>query len=53
MYDFQNSPHCIYPELEFIKIDEMMILCPLHAPCRECEKFTIIQDVDTDSKFYK
>jgi hypothetical protein len=39
--------------LEFIKLDETIILCPLHLPSRDREKFEIIQDVDTDSKFYK
>jgi hypothetical protein len=53
MCDFQDFPHRNYPEWEFIKLDEIIILCPLLLPCRDCEKFAIIQDVDTNSKFYK
>jgi hypothetical protein len=42
-----------YPELDYIKLDEIIILCPLHLPYKDCEKFAVIQDVDTDSKFFK
>jgi hypothetical protein len=53
MCDFQDFPQENYSELEFIKLDESIILYPLHLLCRGCEKFSIIQDFDTDPKFYK
>jgi uncharacterized protein YnzC (UPF0291/DUF896 family) len=53
MCDFQDYPLRSYTEWDYIKLDEMIILCPPHVPCRDCEKFAIIQDVDTDPKFLK
>jgi hypothetical protein len=42
-----------YPEFDYIKLDETIILYHLHLPCKDCEKFAVIQDVDTDQKFLK
>jgi hypothetical protein len=53
MGDFQDFSLRNYSEWEFIKLDEIIILYSLQLPSRECEKFSIIQDVDINSKFYK
>jgi hypothetical protein len=52
MYEFDgNFYNC--PERDYIKLDEKIILYPLHLPCKDCEKFAVIQDVDADQKFLK
>jgi hypothetical protein len=54
MCDFESPiTHNYYPQMNTIKLDETIFLCPLHIPSRDCEKFAIIQDVDTDPKFFK
>jgi hypothetical protein len=35
-----------------LKYRNYLELCLPHVPCRECKKFTIIQNVDNDQKFY-
>jgi hypothetical protein len=53
MCDFQDFAVYNYPDFDYVKLDETIILCPLHIPCKDCEKYTVIQDVDTDPKFLK
>jgi hypothetical protein len=52
MCDFSGNFYN-YLEWDNIKLDEIIILCPLHLPFKDCEKFVIMQDVDTDQKFYE
>jgi hypothetical protein len=49
MCDFQDFTIRNYPEWDNIN----NFLCPLHLPCKDCEKFAVIQEVDTDPKFLK
>jgi hypothetical protein len=53
MCNFQDFQLRNYPEWDYIKLGETIILCPLHPPCRDCKKFAVIQYVDTDPKFLK
>jgi hypothetical protein len=53
MCDFQDFAVQNYPEWDYIKLDETIILCPLHVSLRDCEKFAVIQDIDTNPKFHK
>jgi hypothetical protein len=53
MCDFQDFPIRNCADWDYIKLDETIFLCPLHLPCKDCEKFAIIQDVDINPKFLK
>jgi hypothetical protein len=53
MCDFQDFPLLNYTEWHYKKLEEMIFLCSLHLRCKDCEKFAIIQDVDTNPKFFK